>query len=113
MNLNSKSEPILLPAALATLLVVVAIPVGVAWLTDLPVKAALATALLSLAPLLIANTRSRKRVHTSRTVAELTAAAYDRGHVEGIATVLAPKPVKKATKKAPAKKVAARPSRPS
>lgn len=64
-----QTEPIRLPAWIATLLVVVAIPVAVAFLTDLPVKPALAVALSALAPLIVASEVSRRRVDSPVTVA--------------------------------------------
>lgn len=70
------TEPIRLPGWAATLLVVVVIPVVVAWLTDISVKGALAVALSSLAPLLIANEVARRQVDSPATVdAKLVAAA--------------------------------------
>jgi len=67
MNMNT--EPIRLPAWIVTLLVLLVIPVSVAYLTDVSVKATLATALGSLAPLLVANEVSRTKVQPTARMA--------------------------------------------
>lgn len=60
--MNMSTEPIRLPAWVVTLLVIVIIPVSVAYLTDAPVRATLAAALGALIPLLAANEVSRRKV---------------------------------------------------
>lgn len=82
--MNMQTEPIRLPLWLASLLSAVVIPLAVALLSDVDVKAALATALGALIPLLGAGEVARRTAWSP--------ASHERQmeHAETLAAVLPP-----------------------